>query len=93
MGCSMLPSFMKRMSSRWPRFAVSASVAGKPLPLMVKPSSVSLSTIVYSLSNCGYVLLSFGSMMNAPSSPPPTCFMALMCEWYMCVPEFFATNS
>ena len=37
----------------------------------------------------------FGSTMNAPSSPRPTCFAALWCEWYMCEPElpFGTVNS
>ena len=35
----------------------------------------------------------FGSTMNAPSSPSPTCFVELWCEWYMCEPGFGTVNS
>src|SRR6187399_143482 len=35
----------------------------------------------------------FGSTMNAPSRPSPTCFAALWWEWYMCDPALGTVNS
>ena len=61
-----------------PFLTTMGSVAGKLFPLMLNPPmGPSFNTIVYSTSKAGRLDGSFGSMMNAPSNPFPTCSVAL----------------
>jgi hypothetical protein len=53
----------------WPSLAMMGWVAGKLLPLSVRPMPESLRMIVYSASLFGSLLLSFGSMIKAPKRP------------------------
>ena len=92
-GWIIIPSFMKRMRTFWPELGDDR--LGRREALAVERVAVRAVVEDHHVVDVGLVAApwSFGSTMNAPSSPWPTCFAALWCEWYMCEPAFGTVNS
>ena len=72
------------MTDRTTRGATSGAVAGKSLPVRVKPTvPPSLSIIVDSCETLTPLGTGSSPIRKAPAIPLGTCFTASWCEWYM----------